>query len=258
MAQGFESFSGPESGERGSAIAVSEAKLWIEAQVGPWFAWVHLYEPHGPYEPSHEDDLFGQGDRARYAGEVHGADRTAGPLYDLAEATGSTLIITSDHGEVLDERLEHYDECNWQHSRTATEGVLRVPLVVAGPRVTAAVYDARVGLSDIFQTAHELLGLSAAVVEGAGTLLPPTNREFWVAESGLCDETCATGCDPAGVEGKDLVVFGADSVLVQRPGVGLIGEATLARELEGVALPSAPSDHVDRQPELARELGYLQ
>jgi len=258
LEQGFESFSGPESGERTSSVAVSEAEIWIESQEGPWFAWVHLYEPHGPYSPSAEDDIFGEGDRARYAGEVHAADRLAGPLYELAKATNSALIITSDHGEVLDEELEHYGQCNWQHSRSATDGVLRVPLIVAGPEVTPAVYDDRVGLNDIFSTAHELLGLTAPSVEGAGSLLPPNNRETWVGESGLCDESCATGCEPAGVEGKDLAVFQGGNVLIQRPGIGFLGEVGLVSELEGILTPTALGAEAEVQPELARELGYLE
>src|SRR5438552_4039042 len=39
-----------ESERRGEAV-VESATAWIAAQPGPFIAWVHLYDPHAPYDP---------------------------------------------------------------------------------------------------------------------------------------------------------------------------------------------------------------
>src|SRR5688572_5958716 len=37
--------------ERRCESVVAAAEEWIGAQRGPYFAWVHLYDPHAPYDP---------------------------------------------------------------------------------------------------------------------------------------------------------------------------------------------------------------
>lgn len=37
--------------ERPATIVVARAMTWIQTQNRPWFAWVHIYEPHAPYRP---------------------------------------------------------------------------------------------------------------------------------------------------------------------------------------------------------------
>ena len=60
LAQGFDTYEGvsvnPTPGERrrhrrGDAV-VDDALAWIES-IGnrPYFLWVHLYDPHRPYDP---------------------------------------------------------------------------------------------------------------------------------------------------------------------------------------------------------------
>lgn len=238
LEQGFDTFSAPGSGERAGGVAVDEARAWIGAQTGPWFAWVHLYEPHGPYQGS------GATDTERYAQEVLLADRLLGPLFTQVE--GSWVVLTSDHGEVHQE-----EACGWQHARSASPMVLRVPLVIAGPGVEASTPDQQVGLTDLYATLLELPGLEK------GTTVFEVEREVWVGESGYCEATCAPGCAPMGFVGKDRVAYAHDGGrLIDRPGVGLIGDTRLLGALEGYAGPTEEPSDVDI--EQARLLGYTQ
>src|SRR6185295_17218751 len=41
----------PAERERPADAVVKAALDWINARQGKWFAWVHLYDPHEPYQP---------------------------------------------------------------------------------------------------------------------------------------------------------------------------------------------------------------
>jgi len=243
MDQGFQSFSGPPAGERAGAVAVDEALAWMRARKGPWFAWVHVYEPHGPYAPGAEAlaAVGGSGDPAGYDGEVWLADRVLGPLLEAAD--GSHIVLTSDHGEVHDE-----ERCGWQHERSASEQVLRVPLVVAGPGVERGVDRDRVGLTDVAATVRGWAGLPPG---GPGL---EAARPVWVGESGVCDPGCSDGCAPAGVLGKDRVVYGPSTRWLERPGTAGMGDPELAVWLPERAVQEATGRV---EVEAVRGLGYV-
>ena len=66
------------SGERPGESVVEEASMWIRSQSTPFFAWVHMYDPHDPYDAP---EPFG----SRYAnspydGEVAYVDAMVGQL----------------------------------------------------------------------------------------------------------------------------------------------------------------------------------
>ncbi|MCP4809212.1 MAG: sulfatase [Proteobacteria bacterium] len=242
MDQGFQVFDGPESGERATSIAVDGATRWLEGREGDWFLWVHAYDPHGPYTPL--DGTAGD-DRTRYAAEIAQADRLLKPLIDDAMARGSTIVITSDHGEVLDE-----ERCGVQHERSSSEHVLRVPMILVGPGIEAGTNDRRVGLDDVMPTLLHRAGL-----EDPRDDLLTVEREVWVGESGLCDPECAIGCAPDGVLGKDRIVYGPESTWLDRPGRKPKGDAALAPHLADWPPPVAATGatHVEQ----ATALGYM-
>ena len=103
---------------------VSAALDWYRRQAGrPRFLWVHVYDPHAPYDPPPEfrkrfaDDL--------YLGDVAFADAALAPLLDAvraADAPPTLLVVTADHGE---SRGEHGEET---HGLFAYEATLHVPL----------------------------------------------------------------------------------------------------------------------------------
>ena len=118
----------------------------------PVFAFIHLYDPHSPYEqalPGAQKDT--------YDGEVAYVDRALGSFLDSLGASDRwkslTLIVTSDHGEGLG---QHHEQT---HSLFVYESTLRVPLILHGleggsPRRVAEP----VGLVDIAPTILEIAG----------------------------------------------------------------------------------------------------
>ena len=91
----------------------------------PWFAWVHVFDPHAPYRPPPPYDREYAG--RPYYGEVAATDAALAPLLDDVRAASRPTIVvaTGDHGESLGEHGEA------THGLFAYESTLRVPLIVA-------------------------------------------------------------------------------------------------------------------------------
>jgi len=123
----FTNASGPEANdrERPADAVVTSALNWIGQQPAKWFAWVHLYDPHAPYQPPAEWAAKFPSDP--YLGEVSFTDAALAPLlsalYDQPRPT--LIVVTGDHGESLGEHGE------LTHSLFAYEATLHVPLIVA-------------------------------------------------------------------------------------------------------------------------------
>jgi arylsulfatase A-like enzyme/Flp pilus assembly protein TadD len=137
---------------------VAEAAAWLR-QPGSQrlFAWVHLYDPHDPYEPP-EPYATRYADRL-YDGEVAWSDDLVGRLDAVLAETGrrddTLVVVTADHGEGLDEHGEAV------HGFFVYETTLHVPLIVRGPRVTAGTRIEGVTRSiDVMPTVLDLLGLA--------------------------------------------------------------------------------------------------
>jgi tetratricopeptide (TPR) repeat protein len=118
--------------ERPGVETVALARRWLGAQAGrPFFCWVHVYEPHYPYEPP--EPFASRFREDPYNGEVAAADAALGSLLDpilSAGKAGRTLVVlTGDHGESLGEHGEA------THGILAYEATLRVPLVLYQPRL---------------------------------------------------------------------------------------------------------------------------
>jgi arylsulfatase A-like enzyme/Tfp pilus assembly protein PilF len=112
--------------ERRADAVVSSAVKWIEGQKGKWFAWVHVFDPHAPYQPPPPFDRE-YADHP-YFGEVAYTDRALATLLDAArDSSGrpTLAIVTGDHGEGL------CDHGEMTHGLFAYEATLRVPLIVA-------------------------------------------------------------------------------------------------------------------------------
>ncbi len=143
--------------ERKGVDTVAAAKAWLESQAGaPTLCWVHLYEPHFPYEPPEPFASRFRDDP--YLGEVATADEALRPLLaPLLDAgrNGRTLVVfTADHGE---SRGEHGE---MTHGIFAYEATLRVPLVLFAPRIVGpGVIRDEVRHVDILPTVLDALGL---------------------------------------------------------------------------------------------------
>src|SRR6266571_3746309 len=110
----------------------AEAIAWLEApRAGRRFVWLHLYDPHEPYEPP--EPYASRYAGRPYDGEVAWSDELVGRLDAALERVGlgkdTLLVVTSDHGEGLG---EHGEEA---HGYFVYEATLRVPLLARGPGV---------------------------------------------------------------------------------------------------------------------------
>jgi arylsulfatase A-like enzyme/Flp pilus assembly protein TadD len=148
---------------------VAEAVAWL-GEPGPErrFGWVHLYDPHDPYEPP-EPYASRYADRP-YDGEVAWSDELVGRLDTALGAAGlrddTLLIVTADHGEGLGE----HDEA--VHGFFVYETTLRVPFIARGPGITAGTRLGVVARSvDVMPTVLELLGLAEATPAVSGRSL---------------------------------------------------------------------------------------
>jgi choline-sulfatase len=122
----------------------------------PWFLWVHYYDPHAPYEPP--ADLAERFRRSPYDGEIAFVDRQLARLLQALDVRGETartiVLVTADHGESLGEHGEG------THGIFVYDATLRVPWVMAGPRVAAGRVPQTVARSiDVLPTLADYAGL---------------------------------------------------------------------------------------------------
>lgn len=147
---------------RGDAT-IGAVERWLdgrspEAQAKRTALWVHLYDPHDPYEPP---EPFASQFRGReYDGEVAWTDTLLGRLRATLEAhhlwDDALVVVTADHGEALGEHGET------GHGFFIYETTLKVPLVLRGPGVPpGTTIGGPVRLVDVAPTALALLGLPA-------------------------------------------------------------------------------------------------
>jgi arylsulfatase A-like enzyme/Tfp pilus assembly protein PilF len=149
--------------ERPADVVVKSALDWIAAQPGKWFAWVHVYDPHEPYEPPIAFATRFPSDP--YLGEVSWTDSALGPLFErLAGQPRPTLVIvTGDHGESLGEHGER------THSLFAYEATLHVPLIVSE---TARRQGGPAGKGSAIATPVRHVDLLPTILASAGAPLP--------------------------------------------------------------------------------------
>lgn len=157
--------------EHRADYVVAHALAWLKDHPhGPFFAWVHVYDPHAPYDPP---EPF----KSRYAsqlydGEIAYADSVLGKFLADLRALGlydNTLIaVMSDHGEAFGE----HDE--FTHGIFLYDETIRVPLLLRMPanRFAGQQVDARVGLVDVVPTILEGVGIPVPKAVQGESLLP--------------------------------------------------------------------------------------
>lgn len=169
--------------ERAAPAVLAHAVPWLRAHRDEtFFAFVHFYDAHGPYESPYNADLgapptegaalalpayWPARDRAitstdwltrAYDGEVRYTDDAIGALLDaLGPALDDTIVIvTADHGESLTEHDYLFD-----HGDNLYDPSLRVPWIVRWPKAVKAgqVVDCQVANFDVTPTLLDLLGV---------------------------------------------------------------------------------------------------
>jgi len=174
--ENFKESSEPGAGAQRPANEVVDDTLgWLApAGDGPFFAWMHLYDPHAPYEPP---DPYRTSFAGRlYDGEIAFADAQLGRVFEWLRSSGherdTVVAVLSDHGESLGEHGEV------THAVLLYEATLHVPFVIAGPGVPAGrTVDARVTTVDVVPTLLRLLGVEAGAGPGGRDLTPAWRGE---------------------------------------------------------------------------------
>jgi arylsulfatase A-like enzyme/Tfp pilus assembly protein PilF len=135
-----------------------------------FFAWVHLYDPHTPYEaPEPYKSAFAN---RPYQAEIAFTDAQVGRLISFLESRHlldrTVVMIAGDHGESLGDHGEQ------AHGFFVYESVTHVPLMVRAPMAETKrrrVEDP-VRLVDITPTALELMGVKSSVPMDGRSLVP--------------------------------------------------------------------------------------
>lgn len=184
--------------ETADDLGVAQAIAWLEEAKEPWFLWLHLIDPHGPYNSSppersagftYPDDPIlseevevseknwvfnaipryqGMDDAKtlrdyvrRYDGEIVGSDLQVAKLRAWLEEKGEldhTLWVLTADHG---ETLTE-DRYFLQHGKVLNESSLHVPLLFRhGSLPSGAKVDAPVSLIDLYPTIARLVGLPA-------------------------------------------------------------------------------------------------
>jgi len=150
---------GPPGGDRGG-------------MQGPLFTWVHLYDPHTPYEaPEPYRSRFPADVSGAYDAEIAATDAQVGRLLSALAEDGrldeTLVVVLGDHGEMLGEHQER------THGFFLYDAVVRIPLLIAGPGIGAGVVDDQVRIVDVMPTILARLGLAPPPqVQGVDLLAP--------------------------------------------------------------------------------------
>ncbi len=200
-----EEFASPEL--RAAQVAEYVANAPVDK---PLFLWVHLFEPHEPYEKHPAHDFGGDESIDAYDSEIATADDVIGEIAAAVEKRqpGAVFLLSADHGEEFGDHGGRY------HGTTVYEEQVRVPLIIVGPGVPSGVVDVPVQTIDLLPTTLKALAIpQSARVRGRdlGSLI---TRNVESSEQGL-----------AFAESDDytLVARGADRLVCVRK----IGSCTL-------------------------------
>jgi arylsulfatase A-like enzyme/Flp pilus assembly protein TadD len=116
--------------DRRAAESVTHAINWLSKNPHrPFFFWLHLYDPHSPYDPPEPYRTQYRGHL--YDGEIAYADHELGRLIAWLKRTQlydrSLIVVLSDHGESLGDHGEK------EHGFFVYNSTVRVPLIVKPP-----------------------------------------------------------------------------------------------------------------------------
>ena len=166
--------------ERRGMEVVQHAEKWLDRphseqsltalSAAPKFLWVHLYDPHDPYEPPPPySEIYRKN---LYDGEIAYADHALGDFLAYLRRRGwydnSLIVLVGDHGEGLGEHKEQ------THGIFLYDATLHVPLIIKLPqqREAGKVVSAQARTIDILPTVLGLLNLSNSEHMDGASLQP--------------------------------------------------------------------------------------
>lgn len=161
----------------------------------PFFAWIHLYDPHSPYDPPEpfRSQFASGGPAGLYDGEIAFADRQVGRLASWLQRAGldqhTILVIVGDHGEGLGSHGEG------THGFFVYDYAVHVPMIIAAPleELRGVRVDSQVSLVDVFPTVLALAGIDSKARVHGRSLLPLMFRRGPAAEVDAYSESMTPG-----------------------------------------------------------------
>jgi arylsulfatase A-like enzyme/tetratricopeptide (TPR) repeat protein len=163
--------------QRPANEVVDRALEWLRAErERPFFAWVHLYDPHTPYDaPAEWKSRFPSTPSGAYDAEIAWSDAQVGRLLDALDEDGrlgeTVVAVVADHGEMLGEHGEA------THGFFIYDAAVRIPLIVSGPGVPEREIADQVRIVDVMPTVLELLAVQSPKAVQGVSLLPLARGE---------------------------------------------------------------------------------
>jgi len=157
--------------QRPANEVLDEALRWLgENKDSKFFSWIHLYDPHTPYEPP--PPFAEKYPQSPYVGEIAFVDSELSRLGRFLDENNlienSLLVIAGDHGESLGEHGES------SHGFFIYQEAIHVPLIFVTPfsRFKGLSAPAVVSLIDIMPTVLEMTGLPVPKEVQGESLVP--------------------------------------------------------------------------------------
>lgn len=211
--------------ERRAQRTMDKALKWLQQpqeKAMPFFAWIHLFDPHGPYQPPPpwdtqyyeggdpydptqvsmqqvdgvaaylQDDLRGVTDvrwpLSQYAGEISYADAQIGRLLDwideLQLSENTLIVVSGDHGESLGEGNVWFN-----HGGQLNDAELHIPLVMSWPSILpeGTVMESFVEISDILPTIFDAIAQKTPdTIEGRSFMNAIYTNQHRAYARGIC------------------------------------------------------------------------
>ena len=167
--------------ERRGEEVLSRALAWLgKHPAGPFFLWIHLYDPHDPYSPPEPYRTRFQADP--YDGEIAYTDSVVGKLITELRTRGlfdgSLIAVMADHGEAFGEHGERH------HGIFLYDETIHIPLLIKLPRQhTATKVENRVGLVDV----------APSILRAAHLPVPDTMQGLSLSGFATSDKTESSG-----------------------------------------------------------------
>ncbi len=179
--------------QRSAWHTTDRALAWLRKNDTESFhLWIHYFDAHAPYDPpgphrprgfedlerapqerptiEHLQELHAIGAvdprirgwyRALYAGELSAIDVELARLFAFFDARpyaeSVAIVLTADHGEELADHDSYFE-----HGRSLHDGVMRVPLALRAPGISAELVHQQVSHAAIAATLLEIAGQSVA------------------------------------------------------------------------------------------------
>lgn len=161
LARGFDHYDddlGQGHAERLAGPTTDRALSFLQSHPdGPLFLWVHYFDPHEPYAPP--EPFRSRYPSSPYLGEIAAMDHELNRLFGAFEVRNrenpTRIIVVGDHGEALGDHGEVL------HGNLLYQGVMRVPMILAGTGISASQVTTPVSTRRVFHTILNWAGLDS-------------------------------------------------------------------------------------------------